>query len=527
MKLSILIVSVLFITVNIVAGYRIGQSVDYTGWDLYFADEFSGTSLNTSVWRAENLAWPYSGQLEYYSPANCRVTGGNLEMTAKKEIVGGRNYTSCRISTDTKMFNLTYGRFEARMKLPVGKGFWPSFYMFDKRSEKCNATNPSEYWEIDVIENVGFNDNDNIHGSWWYGPATCQDADQKIVTRTSTISNIDSAFHIYSVVWDVDFLMIMVDNIPYLIANKTANIPFPNNVPMYMILDLAIGGAWPGSPDATTIFPSKMIVDYVRIYKKNPNVPVPTPTPQPSRAPLPTYVYGQTVDYTGWKLTFNEDFNGTSINKSIWTVENLAWPYGGELSYYQPANCRVTGGNLVIDTKSQTVGDRAYTSCRITTRNKLNNLNYGRFEARMKLPSGKGLVPLFQLFGIEGYQDCLQPYYEFTVMQNQPATNNIDSHWYMGSDCNAVHGGEGANTVNNVGGYHLYSMVWDYNFVMFMVDNVPYLISNNNPGWTFPNDAPSFMVLQTSVGGRAGAPDATTILPASTYVDWVRIYQRV
>ncbi|EFA86490.1 glycoside hydrolase family 16 protein [Heterostelium album PN500] len=239
--------------------------VDYKGWTLYWSDEFNGTTLN-SYWRAQNFAPSDgdndNGELEFYLPRNCLFENGNLVMKSAREPYQGYNYTSCSIISKV---GETYGRFEARMKLPIGKGFWPAFWMLPE-SYTCKT-----YKEIDIMENIGEAGDDedpNIFATYHSG-TSCDP--QNHSNNGTWIPSFASDFHLYSVIWDVDYLVFMVDNIPYLTVNKTnsPNQIFPNDTPFIIILNVAVGGKWPGTPDNTTVFENNYgLVDFVRIYKR-------------------------------------------------------------------------------------------------------------------------------------------------------------------------------------------------------------------------------------------------------------------
>ncbi|WP_418888765.1 RICIN domain-containing protein [Paenibacillus rhizolycopersici] len=231
-------------------------------WKLVWSDEFNGSSLNRAYWTPEmgtgTNGWG-NNELQYYTdrPQNLQVTGGNLVITAQKENYGGRNYTSARIKTQG-LKSFTYGKIEARIKLPTGQGLWPAFWML---GENITSVNWPYCGEIDIMERVNHNAvvNGTVHwdanGYASYG-------------RTS--GNLDfSQYHTYTVEWDSSYIRWFVDGIQYnefYIANGTGNTE-EFQKPFFLLLNLAVGGNWPGSPDGSTPFPAQMLVDYVRVYQ--------------------------------------------------------------------------------------------------------------------------------------------------------------------------------------------------------------------------------------------------------------------
>ncbi|MBX4148995.1 RICIN domain-containing protein [Paenibacillus lautus] len=231
-------------------------------WNLVWSDEFNGTSLNRANWTPEigtgSGGWG-NNELQYYTDRaqNVQVTGGNLVITAQKESYGGMNYTSARIKTqDLKSF--TYGKVEARIKLPSGQGLWPAFWML---GSNISSVGWPKSGEIDIMERVNHNPyvNGTVHwdagGHAEYG-------------RVS--GNLDfSQFHVYSIEWDSKYIRWFVDGQQFnefYIENGTGNTEEFQR-PFFLLLNLAVGGNWPGSPNNSTPFPSQMLVDYVRVYQ--------------------------------------------------------------------------------------------------------------------------------------------------------------------------------------------------------------------------------------------------------------------
>jgi beta-glucanase (GH16 family) len=241
-----------------------------SGWNLVWSDEFnglSGTAVDGAKWTFDvgGTGWGNS-ELEYYTSGtnNASMDGaGNLVITAKQQSQGGMNYTSARIKTQG-LATWTYGRIEARLKLPQGQGIWPAFWLLG--SDITTNSWPA-CGEIDVMENIGKEPN-IIHGTI-HGPGYSGGSGP---TGQITLSApVASAFHVYAIEWEQNVIRWYVDDTLY--STKTpSNIPsgatWVYAHPFFIILNVAVGGTWPGNPDSTTVFPQQMLVDYVRVCQK-------------------------------------------------------------------------------------------------------------------------------------------------------------------------------------------------------------------------------------------------------------------
>jgi beta-glucanase (GH16 family) len=249
-------------------------------WKLVWSDEFTGPEgiqLDPARW-TYNIGCTGWGnnELECYTqrPENVSLDGnGDLRITALKESYEGHSYTSGRILTEGRFFR-TYGRFEARIKIPSGQGTWPAFWMV---GSNINQAGWPDCGEIDVMEAIG-KEPSTLYGSM-HGPGY-------VGTLISTPYVLNSGalsddFHVYAIEWSKKGIAWYIDNVRY--AWKTpsdlpAGATWAFDHPFFMILNLAIGGDWPGPPDASTVFPATMLVDYVRVYKSVvPDTKAPTP----------------------------------------------------------------------------------------------------------------------------------------------------------------------------------------------------------------------------------------------------------
>jgi beta-glucanase (GH16 family) len=184
-----------------------------------------------------------------------------LKITAIKETYLGSAYTSARILTKGK-FEQKYGRIEARIKLPLGKGLWPAFWMLGANSS--TVTWP-QCGEIDIMEYLGHNPT-TMFGSL-HGPGYSA-GNAKTKTYTLPNSRFDTDFHIFGIEWDENQINYYVDDKLYhQLTPKDVPGEWVFNQPFYIILNMAVGGNFPGAPNAETAFPQTMLVDYVRVYE--------------------------------------------------------------------------------------------------------------------------------------------------------------------------------------------------------------------------------------------------------------------
>jgi len=243
-------------------------------WVLSWSDEFDGpvgTAPDHSKWGYDvgGNGWG-NDELEYYTSRtdNAFLDGsGNLVIEARKENYTGsdgvtRNYTSARLLTSGK-FVQSYGRFEARIKLPFGQGIWPAFWML---GNNIGTAGWPTCGEIDIMENVGREPSIN-HGSL-HGPGYSGGSP---LTAIYTLQNakLSDDFHLFAIEWAPGVVRFYVDDNLYQ-TRTPADVPsgfkWVYDHPFFILLDVAVGGSFPGSPDSTTIWPQTMLVDYVRVY---------------------------------------------------------------------------------------------------------------------------------------------------------------------------------------------------------------------------------------------------------------------
>jgi hypothetical protein len=237
-----------------------------TTWKLVWGDDFdgaSGAAADGSKWTYDTGPNWYNGELQDYTSGttNASLDGnGNLVIEARKEAREGRQYTSARLKTEGKK-TFTYGRFEGRMKLPYGQGMWPAFWMLGGNSWPNTG-------EIDIMENLG-REPSIAHGTI-HGPGYSGSAGPSGSYTLPGGAKFSDDFHVFAIEWEANAIRWYVDGNLY--STKTpADIRGNTWVfdhGFFFILNLAVGGEWPGNPDATTVFPQKMLIDYVRVCQK-------------------------------------------------------------------------------------------------------------------------------------------------------------------------------------------------------------------------------------------------------------------
>ena len=263
-----------------------------TKFNLVFEDEFEvNGSPDPANWSFDigrgplNDGWG-NNELQFYKSENTIVQNGYLIITAKSEAFGGVNYTSSRLKSRNK-FEQKYGRFEARIKLPLGKGMFPAFWLLGENfceaqtkigdNVTCDSSLPNyeagnvlwpQCGEIDIMEYLGNKPTEvfgTIHGPGFSGGNS--------ISKKYNLSNdrFENDFHVFGVEWTENHINWYVDTVLYNqitrkdVEEKGGEWVFDNS--FYMLLNLAVGGNLPGSPNANTSYPQRMIVDYVRVYQ--------------------------------------------------------------------------------------------------------------------------------------------------------------------------------------------------------------------------------------------------------------------
>ena len=233
--------------------------------------------MDASKWTHETGGDGHGNQeLEYYTEdiANSQVVDGNLVITATSEGAaqhscwnGTCQYTSARLVTNGH-YTTKYGRVEARIKIPTGKGVWPAFWML---GDNISVVNWPTCGELDIMESIG-SESGTLHGSM-HGPGY---SGANPLTGSTTLpggAKLSDDFHVYSMEWGPAVVRFYLDSVLYE-TRTPADMPqggvWVYDRPFFIILNVAVGGQWPGIPDGTATFPVKMLVDYVHVYDATP-----------------------------------------------------------------------------------------------------------------------------------------------------------------------------------------------------------------------------------------------------------------
>ena len=243
--------------------------LSYEGYSLVWQDEFEGTTLSDD-WVYEigdgcpNLCGWGNNELQYYRRENTTVEDGFLIIQAKQEEFGGKNYTSTRIKTQGKQA-FTFGRIDIRAVLPKGQGIWPAFWML---GESITEINWPASGEIDIMEMVGGNAiarNNTVHGTIHYD----ENGTYRYTGGQHTLPEgiFNDKFHVFSIIWDAEKIVWLLDNVEFHQQDIRPAYMDEFREPFFLLINLAVGGNWPGSPDADTIFPQQLVVDYIRVFQ--------------------------------------------------------------------------------------------------------------------------------------------------------------------------------------------------------------------------------------------------------------------
>jgi len=453
------------------------------------------------------------------------------------------NYLS-GIITSYDSFKMTHGYVEARVKLPAGQGLWPAFWLLNTHYVEDSP-------EIDVMEFLG-QTTDRVYHTYHYFDTADNWAKRSTPSYTSMaeewgITDWTAGFHTFGMSWSPREIVWYVDGI------ETRRISDQDTInghdvrissqSMYLIANLAVGGNWPGAPDASTTFPAEFEIDYIRAYKKKLADPL-----------------DLAADY---QLMFNDEFNGSTLDTDKWNTRYLWGPYltiNSEEQYYVDSNgidsdlsyspFTLNDGVLSItadlsensgsDVPPQTLppvndplwqqnpefrqgpydGPPEYTSGIITSYDSFK-FAHGYAEIRAKVPEGDGLWPAFWL--LNAYYVGTLP--EIDVMEILGEDTNQLYHTYHRSDTN----GEQLSTqfITNTGqpfsdGFHTYGVRWQAGRIDWYVDGT--LVH------TLEDDSVSYQIMYVianlAVGGNFNsvAVDPAAV-PASLDIDYIRVYQ--
>ena len=273
-------ISTLFFLTNCKKAKELGGCSFPSSLDAYtlvWSDEFEGNSIDESKWSfeigdgcdiSEDLCGWGNNELEYYTDRteNAYLSDGNLVIKAKKEsslYLGKHQYTSARMVTKNKG-DWKYGRIDVRAKLPIGQGLWPAIWMLP--TENVYGGWPKS-GEIDIMEYLGHKPSE-VLGTIHYGHDFWRYNSQYLELEEGTFAD---DFHVFTVLWDENCIQFQMDGINIGVPNTRSTVlptTYPFDQDFHLILNVAVGGNLPGSPDASTVFPQTMEVDYVRVYQE-------------------------------------------------------------------------------------------------------------------------------------------------------------------------------------------------------------------------------------------------------------------
>jgi beta-glucanase (GH16 family) len=304
---------------------------------LVWSDEFDQASLNMTDWSFQTGGGGYgNNELQNYTSRsqNLSLVDGKLVITALKEDYNGDHYTSAKIWTNGKR-SFTYGRMEAKMKLPKTQGLWPAFWMMPQASFYGGWPRSGE---IDIMEMKG-SDVYTTYGTIHYGSDPTTDHRYKGGSY-SGIDDLSNDFHVYAVEWKVDTISWYIDDVNFYTVTKTdiGAAAWPFDKDFYLIFNLAVGGFFGGDPNGSSVFPQTMEVDYVRVYS-NPNTLHITGTTKA--------IAGQTYEY---KIT-----NGTADSYN-WSVPSGATIVNGQGTNTINVTWGTTSGDVTVDVVRGTCG---------------------------------------------------------------------------------------------------------------------------------------------------------------------------
>ena len=557
-----------------------------SNYTMMFNDEFNGSSLNPNKWDTGLLWGPYFpinnekqlyvdtlGMHSDFSHSPFEFTGSTLKITATptssnlqpparpaeaSSVWQPRSYSEYRyngpsedgpgyqpsdvdylsgIITTYESLKMTHGYVEMRAKLPAGQGLWPAFWLL-------NTHYVEDVPEIDVMEFLG-HDVETLYHTYHY--FDIEDNWRKISTPSFTVQNTDwtQDFHTYGMAWSPTEIIYYIDGLEtrritdedYLITGQA----------MYIIANLAVGGNWPGDPDASTPFPATFEIDYIRAYE---------------RKLQPTL--NLAADY---QLMFEDNFTGSTLDASKWNTSFLWGPYldiNSEDQYYvdalgsdnaTAANTPFVLNNGVLSITAREADDPnsfsipqslpdlnesiwsdfptynknanytpgTYTSGIITSYDSFKFVQ-GYAEMRAKIPKGQGLWPAFWL--LNGYYVGQQP--EIDILEVLGHAPHQSYHTFHRLSAGGVQNADQGTTdignpsVGYADGFHTYGVRWKRGRIDWYIDGN---VVHTYEGADVPYQL-MYVIANLAVGGSwPGPADETTEFPATLDIDYIRVYQ--
>jgi beta-glucanase (GH16 family) len=250
--------------------YPCTSPTTYLGYSPVFTEEFNGLLLGDTWSYRRGNGCPNNcgnggGELQFYQNSNVTLRDGNLVITAKKETVGTNLYTSGRISTFDSL-SITYGRIDVRAKLPKGQGLWPAIWLLGDNIGEVGFPNAGAIFLAEMRGGETENGDNTIRGrlSW------AENSKPKSVSKNKSLSRgiFNDQFHVFSIIWEPSKIQWLLNDKVYLEQKIDASMNGTYDKPFHLILNVAVGGQFPGDPDSKTSFPQEMVIDYIRVFQK-------------------------------------------------------------------------------------------------------------------------------------------------------------------------------------------------------------------------------------------------------------------
>jgi beta-glucanase (GH16 family) len=558
-----------------------------SGYTLVWEDQFDGATIDRNNWNffvgngynkgSGTFDGCGNGEWEWYRPENASVSNSNLVIKAEyldaPYVFGGNNWYQFSAKLVTQgLKSWTYGLFEARIKLPSATATWPAFWLLGDSSDgTVNGaaggydylpTNWSSCGEVDILEHRNM-DTQYVTNMFW-------DSRTGLFPWAATTNNSAPAwynvtdvtqYHLYSLEWTPTEIKWYIDRDVNPTPLRTTTISGANQEefrkPMFILLNMAIAGQFPGTTPNKADFPLNMYVDYVRVWQK----PAPTPTPVP---PPPA---AEPAAPGGYALKWVDHFDGSTIDRTNWNffIGN-GWNPGsgtfdgcgnGEWEWYRQENASVSNSNLVIkgeylNTPYAFGGKNWYQfSSKMMTKD-LRSWTYGFFEARIKMPNIPGAWPAFWMLGTSSdttYGGALGGYDsngtnwsscgEIDIMEHRNTEDVYSTNLFWDNRIGVYPWAADSNFYTDSWGYvgdatqyHLYSLEWTPTQIKWYIDRDIHPEPVNVTDITASNkeelQKSMFLLLNMAISGQftgSIAPNQADF-PIYMYVDYVKVYQK-
>lgn len=319
----------------------LSQLVFSQDWELVWSDEFTTGIGSDWVFEYGNgsSGWG-NNELQYYQESNATVTDGVLEITAKLESVGGYSYTSARMKT-LGQASWKYGKMEARIKLPAFTGSWPAFWML---GETIYSAGWPACGEIDVMEQINTEAKSYATVHW-------TNSNGSYTNSGSSISNIVTDFHVYAIEWDELEIRWYIDDVQYYAVDISDGTNGSDELheEFFILLNMAIGGNWPGFTVDESALPATMYIDYVRVYEDSGDDEVGDDTELLIPGSIEAEYY---TDMSGVEIETCEDIDGgenvTSIDAGDWFEYEVDVEAEGTYTVSYRVASETEGGNFTV-----------------------------------------------------------------------------------------------------------------------------------------------------------------------------------